>query len=171
MRRERKIEYALIPSLTKAHYCLMVGLLFAFQMLLALASAVTAPFAIMGISQARGLAFNDGISPTSMNSGNTPQAALSTHYNRTFMENLKAKTNKLRLTTRFDMPMKAGQIFRNFMIQPLTANTSQQAEGTVGSGITVTTNFQDYLLGQWADFLNIGDKSFVTSISDDLVNY
>jgi hypothetical protein len=26
-------------------------------------------------------------------------------------------------------------------------------------------------LGQWADYLNIGDKSFVTSISDDLMNY
>jgi hypothetical protein len=35
----------------------------------------------------------------------------------------------------------------------------------------VTINYQDYQLGQWADYLNISDKAFITSISDDLVNY
>lgn len=114
---------------------------------------------------------NDGISPTSMQSGNTPQAALTTHYNKNFIENLKARTVHLRLCTRFPMPAHAGQVFRNFLIQPLTANTSQQAEGTVGAGISVNIQYQDYQLGQWADFLNISDKAFITTISDDLKNY
>lgn len=114
---------------------------------------------------------NDGFSPTSMLSGNTPQAALTTHYNKNFLKNRKARTVILRLCTRLPMPLKAGQIFREFMIQPLTANTSQATEGTVGSGITVTPQYQDYQLFQIADFLNISDKAFVTTISDDLVNY
>lgn len=121
--------------------------------------------------QANGGCLNDGASPTSMLSGNTPQAALTTRYNKNFFENLKARTVTLRLMTRFPMPAHAGQIFRNFMIQPLTANTTQATEGTVGTGITVAINYQDYQLGQWADFLNISDKAFITSISDDLMNY
>lgn len=145
--------------------------LFVFEMLLALASAVCVSFQLLGVMQARVAALNDGISPTSMVSGNTPQAALTTHYNRNFLENLKAKTTKLRLCTRFPMPAHAGQIFRNFLIAPLTANVTQTTEGTVSSGISVTVNYQDYQLGQWADFLNIGDKAFITSISDDLTNY
>ena len=114
---------------------------------------------------------HDGFSPASMLSGNTPQAALTTHYNKNFIKNLKARTVHLRLCTRFPMPAHAGQIFRNFLIQPLTANTTQATEGTVGAGITATMQYQDYQLGQWADFLNISDKAFITSISDDLVNY
>ena len=107
--------------------------LFIFGMLLALASAICASLGIMGAMQARAYALNDGISPTSMQSGNTPQAALTTHYNRVFMEFLKANFNKLRLCTRFQMTPHAGQVWRNFMMQALTANTTQQSEGTVGS--------------------------------------
>jgi hypothetical protein len=169
--RSKHIEYRMIEFMGKLHYALMCALLVVFQIILAFASAVAAPFLIMGGMQARMAVLNDGVSPTSMLSGNTPQAALTVRYNRNFLENLKAKTTKLRLTTRFNMPMNAGQVFRDFMIQPLTANTTQASEGTVGSGITVTINFLDIILGQWADFLNISDKSFVTSISDDLMNY
>ena len=136
------------------------------------AIAVTGQLALHGATmQAQGAALNDGFSPTSMQSGNTPQAALTTHYNKNFIENLKARLVMLRMCTRFPMPMHAGQVFRNFMIQPLTANTTQTSEGTVGSGISVAINYQDYQLGQWADFLNISDKAFITSISDDLMNY
>lgn len=114
---------------------------------------------------------NEGISPTSMLGGNTPQASLTTHYNKNFIENLKARLVMLRMCTRMPMPAHAGQIFRQFLINPLNANTTQTTEGTVGAGIQVSIQFQDYQLGQWADFLNISDKAFVTSISDDLVNY
>lgn len=157
--------------ITKISQAFMAILLVVFEVLLGLGGAVCATFGLMGSMQARAWALNDGISPTSMQSGNTPQAALTTHYNKNFIENLKARCTKLRLTSRFPMPAKAGQVFRNFLIQPLSANVTQQAEGTVGSGISVSIQFQDYQLGQWADFLNISDKAFITSISDDLVNY
>ena len=155
----------------KTSLVLMRVCLFVVEVLLAFGSAICASFSLLGSLQARAFALNDGFSPTSMQSGNTPQAALTTHYNKNFIENLKARTVHLRLCTRFPMPAHAGQIFRNFMIQPLTANTTQTTEGTVGSGISVTINYQDYQLGQWADFLNISDKAFITTISDDLMNY
>lgn len=155
----------------KTSLVLMRVCLFVVEVLLAFGSAICASFSLLGSLQARAFALNDGFSPTSMQSGNTPQAALTTHYNKNFIENLKARTVHLRLCTRFPMPANAGQIFRNFMIQPLTANTTQTTEGTVGSGISVTINYQDYQLGQWADFLNISDKAFITTISDDLMNY
>jgi hypothetical protein len=46
---------------------------------------------------------NDGASPTGMQSGNTPQAALTTHYNKNFIENLKARLVMLRMCTRLAM--------------------------------------------------------------------
>lgn len=142
------------------------------QLVLALGSAVmvTSRFALWAAAQqASGNALCDGISPTSMQSGNMPQAAFSTFYNKNFLENLKAKLVTMRMTTRMPMPAKSGQIFRNYMWPVFPANTQQQAEGTVGSGITTTANFQDYVLGQWADYLNISDKALVTSISDDMI--
>lgn len=110
-----------------------------------------------------------GVSPTSMQSAQLPQASLSTFYNRKFLENLKAKLVMLRMCTRMPMPVNSGQVFRNFMWPVFPPNVVQQTEGTVGNGISMTANFQDYLLGQWADFLNISDKAYVTSISDDMV--
>ena len=142
------------------------------QIILAVGSAivVTSRFALMAAAQqAGGNAWCEGISPTSMMSGNLPQAAFTTFYNKNFLENLKAKLVMMRMTTRLPMPAKSGQIYRNFMWPTFPANTSQAAEGTVGSGIQITANFQDYILGQWADYLNISDKALVTSISDDMV--
>ena len=158
----------------RASNCFVRGLVFAIEILLALASAVCVGLQVvmaMAAMQATAAALNDGPSPTAMQSGNTPQAALTTHYNRNFIENLKARTVQLRLCTRFPMPAHAGQVFRNFLIQPLTPNITQTSEGTVSSPITVSINYQDYQLGQWADYLNISDKAFITSISDDLMNY
>lgn len=151
-------KYVLIPLL---HLILAAGGAFVILGRYAMALAT---------SQARMPICNIGISPTSMMSGNMPQAALSTYYDRDFFENLKAGTNKLRLCTRKKMPAKSGQTYRGFMWPTLPPNTAQQTEGTVGSGISITANFQDYQIGQWADYINVSDKALVTSISDDMVN-
>jgi hypothetical protein len=169
--RKSHVEYRVIDFMGKLQFWLMSGLFVLFSLLLALASAVCSAFAILGITQAHAAALNDGASPASMVSGNMPQAALSIHYNTRFLEYLKAVFTKLRLCTRQNMPANAGQVFRNFMLAPLTANTTEQSEGTVGSGITITTNYLDILLGQWCDFLNLADKAVFTSISDDLVMF
>lgn len=143
------------------------------QLLIAAASAivVSTRFALwLAAQQATGAAWSIGISPASMGSGNMPQAALSTFYQRAFLENLKAKLVTMRMTTRTPMPAKSGQIYRAFMWPTFPANTQQAAEGTIGSGISTTANFQDYVLGQWADYLQIADKAWITTISDDMVN-
>lgn len=165
--RKVKPEYRVIEFMGK----LQRGLMFGFGVILMLGSTVAFTFGAMSAIQARAGVLNDGASPASMNSGNMPQAALSIHYNTRFLEYLKAAFTKLRMCTRQDMPANAGQVFRNFMLAPLTANTTEQSEGTVGSGITITTNYQDILLGQWCDFENQSDKSFLTSISNDQVMF
>jgi hypothetical protein len=142
------------------------------QFVLALGSAfaLTLRYALWAAAmQSRGYSFGTGFSPASMQSGNMPQAAFSTFYNKNFLENLKAVLVMMRMTTRLPMPAKSGQIYRNFMWPVFPANTQEQTEGTVGTGISITANFQDYILGQWADYLNISDKALVTSISDDMI--
>lgn len=144
------------------------------QLILALGSAICVTGKLLFVAaamQANACTANDGPSPTGMQSGNMPQAKYTTYYNRVFMKFLFQNLTKLRLCTMMTMPEKSGQIFRNFMMSPLPANTNQQLEGTVSNPVQVTTNFWDIVMGQWADYLNFSDKSFVTSISDDLVNY
>jgi hypothetical protein len=114
---------------------------------------------------------NDGPSPTSMQTGNMPQAKYTVHYNKAFLAWLAANLVHLRLCTRMTMPEKSGLTFRNFMLVPIGPNLQQQTEGTIGDPITVDCNFRDIVMGQWADYLNFSDLTFMTSISDDLMNY
>lgn len=114
----------------------------------------------------------DGASPAAMQTGNMPQAGLTVHYNKAFMKFLAKKLNKLQLCTRMTMPEKSGLTFRNFMLTPpIGPNLTQQTQGTIGSPITITCNFRDIVMGQWADYTNFSDLTFMTSISDDLMNY
>jgi hypothetical protein len=144
------------------------------QFLLALAGAVFVTARLLmaaGAMQAQGLAFNDGPSPTSMTSGNMPQAKYTIHYNKVFMKWLAANLVHMRLCTRQTLDPKSGQTNRNFMLVPPGPNLTQQPEGTIGSPISVACNFRDIVYGQWADYLNFSDFSFLTSISNDLENY
>jgi hypothetical protein len=51
---------------------------------------------------------------------------------------------------------------------PLGADTQQQTEGTIGSPEQINVNFRDIVVGQWANYNNISDLAFMTSISNDL---
>jgi hypothetical protein len=112
--------------------------------------------------------FTDGPSPAAQTSANMPQARLTIHYNRVFMQWLYMQLNKLLLCTHMDLPEKSGQTFRNFMSVPLGADTQQQTEGTIGSPEAINVNFRDIVVGQWANYNNISDLAFMTSISNDL---
>lgn len=141
------------------------------QIICGLAGAVVATASLlmaMGSVQARAAIFNDGPSPTGMQSGNMPQAKFTTYYNRVFIEHLTKTFIHLRLCTKQTLPEKSGQMFRNFMQLPLPANTNEQFEGTIGNPIVVTTNFEDIIVGQWCDYTNVSDKAFITSITDDM---
>jgi hypothetical protein len=141
------------------------------QLILAFGSAVAVTLQLTmlaGRMQAHVAICNDGPSPTGMQSGNMPQAKFTTHYNKVFIEHLTKTLITLRLCTMMTMPQKSGQMFRNFMQLPLSANTTQATEGTIGNPIQVSTNFEDIIMGQWVDYTNVSDKAFITSITDDM---
>lgn len=141
------------------------------QLVAALGSAVAVTFQLSmlaGSMQACAAICNDGPSPTGMQTGNMPQARYTTHYNRVFLEHLTKTLIHLRLCTMQTLPEKSGQMFRNFMQLPLPANLTEQLEGTIDNPILVTTNFEDIIMGQWADYTNVSDKAFCTSITDDM---
>lgn len=141
------------------------------QLLLAVGSAIAVTLSC-GLSSAGAYAFaatvGDGPSPAAQTSANMPQARLSVHYNRVFMQWLYMFLNKLLMCTHQDLPEKSGQTVRNFMAVPLGADTQQQYEGTINSPETITTNFRDIIVGQWANYNNISDLAFMTSITNDL---
>jgi hypothetical protein len=143
------------------------------QIVCALGSAVMVTGRMVGWAGAGfalGNVFNDGPSPTSQQTGNMPQAGLTIHYNRVFMKFLYAVLNKLAMCTHMDLPEKSGLTFRNFMNIPLGPDLVQQTQGTIGPPEQISTNFKDIVVGQWANYSNISDLAFMTSISDDLVN-
>jgi hypothetical protein len=115
--------------------------------------------------------FCDGASPASQQTGNMPQASLTVHYNKAFMKWLAANLFMYRMCTHMTQPAKSGMTFRNFMLAVLGASMPQQTQGTIGSPLTVSCNFRDIQLGQWANYINFSDFTFMTSISDDLMNY
>jgi hypothetical protein len=51
---------------------------------------------------------------------------------------------------------------------PLGADLQQQLEGTINSPEQINVNFRDIVVGQWANYNNISDLAFMTSISNDL---
>lgn len=112
----------------------------------------------------------DGPSPTAQTTANMPQSEYTVHYNRVFMKFLYAVLGKLLMCTHMDMPEKSGLTFRNFMNVPLGADLVQQTQGTVGPPEQISTNFKDIVLTQLANYTNISDLAFMTSISDDMVN-
>lgn len=141
------------------------------QLLAAVASAIAVTLACAGQSAAQAAhapVLTDGASPAAQTSANMPQARLTIHYNRVFMKWLYMNLNKLLMCTHMDLPEKSGQTFRNFMSQPLGPDLIQQTEGTIGSPEQINVNFKDIVVGQWANYNNISDLAFMTSISNDL---
>ena len=141
------------------------------QLIAALASAIAVTASLTlgsAAAAAHAAVLTDGPSPAAQTSANMPQARLTIHYNRIFMQWLYMFLNKLLLCTHMDLPEKSGQTFRNFMSVTLGADTEQQTEGTIGSPEQITVNFRDIVVGQWANYNNISDLAFMTSISNDL---
>jgi hypothetical protein len=112
----------------------------------------------------------DGSSPAAQTTANMPQAGLTTHYNRVFMQWLYAYLNKLLMCTHMDMPEKSGLTFRNFMNLPLGPDLVQQTQGTIGPPESISTNYKDIVLAQYANYNNISDLAWLTSISNDMEN-
>lgn len=141
------------------------------MLLVAIGSAVmvTGKALMMGAAlMAHTPMLGDGPNPAAQTSANMPQARLTVHYNRVFMQWLYAKLNKLGMVTHMDMPEKSGQTFRNFMSITLGPDVQQQTEGTIGPPEVINVNLKDITLAQFANYNNISDFAYFTSISNDM---
>ena len=150
---------------------------FTLNMLLPLVAAIMAAFITTArcwaeayAMDSHGLVLHDGASPAAQTSANMPQAKYTIHYNNVFMKFLYQRLNKLLMCTHQNLPEKSGQTIRNYMNVVLGADTQQQTEGTLGPPEQISTNFRDIVVGQWANYNNISDFAFMTSISNDLEN-
>jgi hypothetical protein len=137
--------------------------------LIALGSVITLPLQDFAYAQSFGNVMNIGASPTSINTSNLPQSQV-IHYDKNFVKNLKANTCFVRLCARRELPEMSGNQHQLFMYQPLTGNTNQTAEGTVGSGIVVQVVNNTARIGQYADYVNMSDLSMQTAIDPALEN-
>lgn len=120
-------------------------------------------------SQSRCVVFGTGYSPASNTTGNLPQTQ-AIYYEKTFIDNLKAETPFLKVSTRMEMPENSGNTLSLYMMQTLGANTTQAAEGVVGSGITVSVLNNLSKIGNYADYLNYSKFSLQLAIDPALDN-
>lgn len=110
-----------------------------------------------------------GYNPASTASNALPQSTV-IFYDKNFVQNLKLWTLFLRCSERRPLPMNSGNKLELFMYQPLAANTTQIAEGTVGSGITPTVLTNTTTIGQYGDYISLSDYALQTAIDDALGN-
>jgi hypothetical protein len=110
-----------------------------------------------------------GVSPTGMNMGNLPQTQ-AIYHDKSFVENLKGNTCFLRMCSRRELPEQSGNQHRLYMYNTMTAQTTQQADGTVGASSIVSVVNNTSVIGQFADYINVSDISLQTAIDPALEN-
>ncbi len=104
--------------------------------------------------------------PTASNvQGNLPQSTV-TFWDKTFRKNLKHQTPALACSMRLPFPIHAGANYVLFMYPTLPANTSQAAEGTVGTGLTITPLQSSAVIGEYADYATVSSRALWTAIDN-----
>jgi hypothetical protein len=132
-------------------------------LLMALGSRVAILLNAEGYTRATQAFAFDGASPASLASQQLPQSTV-TYYEKTFLKNLKANLPWMRATTRAVLPANSGNKLELFMYQTLGANTVQQAEGTVGAGISISVLNNVSIIGNYADFITVSRVALQTAI-------
>src|SRR6185369_6416796 len=105
-------------------------------------------------------------SPASiLTSGSLPNL-VAIYYERQAIPNLKAQTPFMSMTKQKPLPLRSGNQIRFFTYALLGGNTTQAAEGTVGSPITESSTKIVATIGQYADFINSSDLAMDVAIDD-----
>lgn len=91
---------------------------------------------------------------------------LATYYRKKEVPNFKATTPFLSMAKREPLPMHAGNQIQFFTYPLLSANTNQQAEGTVGTPIIESSTKIVATIGQYCDFINSSDLALETSYEE-----
>src|ERR1017187_325087 len=108
-------------------------------------------------------------SPAGNQQSNLPQSTVK-FYDKKFRENLKAQTPFVACAERLDLPMNSGNQYEMFMYVPLSANTVQTTEGTVGSSLSVSVLTNTATIGEYADYANFSSLSLATAIDNTVEN-
>jgi hypothetical protein len=112
---------------------------------------------------------NDGVSPASNTTGNLPQSRV-IYIEKKFRRNLKTQTPFVRCAAPVELPLNSGNTIDLFMYQTLGADVSQTAEGTIGSGISVSVLSTLATIGEFADFGNVSTLALATAVDRTLEN-
>lgn len=97
--------------------------------------------------------------------GNLPNL-LATYYERQAIPNLKARTPFMSMAKQKPLPLNSGHNIQFYTYALLGANTTQSAEGTVGSPISESSTAINATIGQYADFINSSDLSLAVAIDE-----
>jgi hypothetical protein len=97
--------------------------------------------------------------------GNLPNL-LATYYERQAIPNLKARTPFMSMAKQKPLPLNSGHNIQFYTYALLGANTTQSAEGTVGSPISESSTSINATIGQYADFINSSDLSLAVAIDE-----
>lgn len=139
------------------------------QILAILGSAVAVLVRQEGSYLARVSMCRAGYSPASNSTSNLPQTLVN-YYDKNFVDNLKAETPHYRCVERRPLPENSGNTLNLFEYLPFGPDLVQAAEGTVGSGETITVLTSKIVIGNYADYLNYSRFSMQLAIDPALEN-
>lgn len=105
----------------------------------------------------------------SNNQGNLPQSTV-THWDKNFRKNLKHQTVFLACSERIPFPINAGSTYVLFMYPTMGANINQSAEGTIGTGLTITPLQSSAVIGEYSDYATVSSRALATAIDNVVVN-
>lgn len=106
-----------------------------------------------------------GPNPASNQQPNLPQSTV-TFWDKTFRKNLKHQTPAVACSVRLPFPIQAGSTYVLFMYPTLPGNTNQAAEGTVGTGLTITPLQSSAIIGEYADYATVSSRALWTAIDN-----
>lgn len=110
-----------------------------------------------------------GYNPASNLTSNLPQTQAK-FYDKNFFDNLKFETPFLRCAERRALPMNSGNTIVFFEYPTFGPNTSQSAEGTVGTGLTITPLTNQAVIGEYSDYASFSTLATFTGIDPMVTN-
>jgi len=110
-----------------------------------------------------------GYNPASNLTSNLPQTQAK-FYDKNFFDNLKFETPFLRVAERRNLPMNSGNTIVFFEYPTFGPNTNQSAEGTVGTGLTITPLTNQAVIGEYSDYASFSTLATFTGIDPMVTN-
>ncbi len=91
------------------------------------------------------------------------------YYDRVALSSLRKKFMFWKGVDNRTLPLKNGKAIQFYRYSQLAANTSATTEGTVGTGLALTSATVSATVAQYADFISFSDMLVDTAIDNDIV--